>query len=344
MPIYVVGDLHLERHDGIIPGYRRGTKLQLACVDKVLKAAARDKAENVVFLGDVFDTPDPRQSTLVSLLEVLDKYPKQHFHFILGNHDAIGSTDVDTESARYALEVFAWLARNAKAKLTVYTEPALAKLDGVTCWFCPHPHIADAPANAKLAFGHFGWAGAKRDNGSTNNGGSSPKGNWLLGDYHTPQVGKRFQYAGSLTQITFGESKDKSYIVITDAWSIITKPAPKTYIFEKAEVSSKADYAALRATKVDSIPKFYSVDFSDGFVPPAEWQKELPNVIRHTFSGVAAAGDTKASLMSLVTSSDTRKIVISGLKRYLANRGLTNKQVNEGLLLVKNIAKTAVKL
>lgn len=313
----------------------------LACLKAILDTETRNGADTVVLLGDVFDTPSPRQRTLVALLELLSKYPQVTFHAIVGNHDAVGATDVKADTAQHSFEVYAWLARQKKAKIKIHTQPTVVQIGGLKYFMCPHPFIEDQPEGCHLSFGHFGWTGARTDTGYTNRSGHTPKGEWVLGDYHTPQQGDRYRYAGSLTQITFGEKQAKTYLRISDRGVVTEAKVPLTYLLDaKVKVTNDADYSALKKAQKAEPPTFYSVVF-ENYVPSTNWQAELPRVVRHDFDkthvGTGDVSETKATL-SLVFS-DTKSLVTTGLRGFMEKRGCPPKEAKAGEALVKTLVK-----
>lgn len=338
MSILAIGDAHLERLDTILPGFQRGTRYQIALLKRILDAAKKDMIEHVVFLGDVFDTPSPLQRTLVALLDLLSAYPSITFHAIVGNHDAIGATDVKADTAQHSFEVYQWLAAQKKAKINVYTSPKVVNLCGKNYFFCPHPFIEDQPAKCIMSFGHFAWTGARTDSGYSTRTGHTPKGQWILGDFHTSQQGDRYRYAGSISQITFGEKDKKVYLHITDQGIVSERKSPLTYMLNKdIVVRSVKDYNGLYALQGSTM--YFSIVF-DGFVPPDDWQSQLPNVVKHTFENMRREGaepSTKASL-SLVFG-DSKTLVKTGLDPYMKKRGLSKAEVKAGNTLIDNIVK-----
>lgn len=305
MTIIAIGDIHLEKLNGAIPGALR---LQLDALRRILRYGYQSGARHAVLLGDVFDTAHPRQSTQVALADVLNTFDMT-YHVIPGNHDR---PEIDV----HGLEVFEWIFKKNTIKGTFYDEPTLAKIDGHRYWMCPHPFIEDQPSRAILSFGHFAWKGAKRDNGTKHPGGSMPKGTWVLGDFHEPQSGKRYTYAGSITQTSFGETPNKGYLKIDgkDVQFVKIKPS---YLMEQASASCEGELKALAGGKRDGIPVYYSVDFSDGFIPHAGWQKRYPHIMPRRYTGKKRDADASSgSSARFILSMDP----LDGLSDWLAGK------------------------
>lgn len=304
---FYVGDIHLEKISGVI---HNGLELQFQALAKIFRLAKSSGASHVVFGGDIFDTPRPKQSTVVSFLNIV-RQSGIPCSAILGNHDFGSAFEHSLEMAKFAQD---WV------NITVYTEPTVAKIDGQKIWMCPHPYIEEPPRGVELCVGHFPWKNARADNGYIHKTGACPRtGYWLMSDFHEPQHGKRYVYAGSITQLTFGETPGKGYLRIEgkDVQFVRLKP---NYIMEQSTVSDEKELRALAGKKRDGVPVYYSVDFSDGFIPAAGWQRKYPHIIPRRYSGKKKDAEASTAAARFILSTNP----LDGLPDWLASKdGLT---------------------
>ena len=304
-----IGDLHLEKLTKLIPA---SLDLQLQTLESTLRGIENQGIRHVVLLGDVMDNPYPAQSTVRRFLDTLEARDL-FYHILLGNHDVAG-VDVN------GLDLVEWIGRSKRARVRVYTKPVLRTIDGVKCWLCPHPYTTSPPKGTELCFGHFPWSGAKRDNGSREPERPTPKGNWVLGDFHTHQTGNRFVYAGSLTQLSFAERLPKGYLLI-DGANVTFESIKPAYRLLRADIRSVEDLAAL------SKKALYSVTVAADLKLPSDWQLSHPNIVRVDASVKKRKNDVfMPSVFELEGPLD-------GLRAWLKKRGNLSK--SERILAMK---------
>lgn len=314
MTVACIGDLHLGKLDHLRSNF---SALQL----KTLKVTLREIVENgigsVVFLGDIFDIPDPPQQLVVRLLKLLRTF-ELDYYIILGNHDKL--------SIEYhSCEFFEALANAKFLNARVISKPEIIKVEGLKAWFCPHPYTEDVPKGVTVGFGHFPWTGAKRDNGSVEQHGYNPKGNWVLGDFHGPQDGKRHTYAGSLTQLTFGEKADKRYLIVDGDGNIQSRKVDVQYVLNSAIVSSTEELDLLD-TKV-----FWSVAWGKNYTPPADWSSKYPHILRHAFT--SKKDSKKEHYSSFILSNP-----LASLKDWLkARKNLKEDRVTRAMKVARSL-------
>lgn len=163
------------------------------------------------------------------------------------------------------------------------------------------------PKSCKYALGHFAFSGAKGDNGFVIKNKNSPKGNWILGDFHTPQRGTGYRYVGSVTQIKFHEAPEKQVIVLEDGDLSVSQHKPE-YILTKAIINEDADFDKLDKSK------FYMVSVASDYILPSRWQEKYPNVVKYTVEG-AKNKKAQVLLQNIVKSENP----LAGFDKYLEN-------------------------
>ncbi len=294
--IYAVGDLHLDANRAKIPDV---VDLRLATLDKVYTSAIESGVRHIVLLGDVFDSAYPDRDDQITLQTFLYQRGDVHWHVIVGNHDY-------ADARNYSLKHLRWLARRKIINGTVYTKPSVVKLDGFRYFMCPHPYVQDQPEGCRYSFGHFGYNGAKGDNGFVLRTKHAPRGRWLLGDYHTPQRGKRYAYAGALCQVKAHEPKSKYYFAIDEDGYRLAEVVPELRL-DRVTLRTREELAALRSDT------YYSASFARELKLPPDWAVKYPNIVwHHTEPG---ASKRQRVLMQTVASEDP----LEGLRPALLN-------------------------
>ena len=205
MTLAVIGDIHLNKLSHRIPNFNQYVlKTFRSTLDDVEKRGV----SKVVLAGDIFDDPYPSQSSNTQFLDAITDYPDIEFLAIVGNHDY-------ADSATSSLIIANW-TKKLKSNLRVVTKPEIMKVDGVRYELMPHPYVQDMSKKADFAIAHFAVNGARGDNGYVVRTKNQPKGNFILGDFHTEQQGKVkgciYDYVGSLSQLSWEERAKKSKI------------------------------------------------------------------------------------------------------------------------------------
>lgn len=201
-----VGDIHLES----LSTYLKDEDYLTPVTDtlKQIWTYARENGISHIFLlGDVFDTPFPRDDAKKAFLQSLDK--KLQYHIILGNHDVADSTRNSLQLCKYFIEDLG-LMDNVK----FHFQPEVVNICGVNFNLLPWPHhepISSAPA---ICMGHFEVKGSISDNGRVFKEGvePDPKYTWILGHLHRRQGS---MYPGSILQHRFGEPANKYFFDVT---------------------------------------------------------------------------------------------------------------------------------
>ena len=309
--ISCIGDLHIEGLERHIPDIY---KKILSTFDKVVDREVENGTSAIIQLGDTFDGADPDQIYTAAFIESLYRHPTIPKYILIGNHDF-------DDVKHYALRTIRWLFKIGFLNGKVFGKPEVMKIDGDNYLFCSHPHVVDKPPkNTFMCFGHFGYQGARGDNGYVIKSGNAPKGRWVLGDYHTAQRGKNYAYPGSLTQIKFHESPDKYIIRVDD--SVKTVKIKPDYRLGRTTIETNEQLEALDRDT------YWSVNISSKVKLPPDWARKYPNIIRHH-----AEKDTSKRqrvLMKQVASEDP----LEGFRDYLLEQGMSKKEATRTLQLM----------
>lgn len=254
--LMAIGDIHLGALSQHIPDL---WKKQLQHLQRVLNYAVDSGVQHVFLMGDVFDTAYPTNKLVIALRRCLSKYPELTFYIIIGNHDW-------ESSEHHALQWLHDLGTTKKFNFHVFTKPRVITVAGVKLFVCPHPYIMESPKPVHWCLGHFAWNNAKSDHGKPIPSGNSPRGRWILGDFHTHQNGKRYVYIGSLSQITWHEQMPKGIITFDrEDWRF--QPFTPTYRLAVKEISEDAElqdldkdcYWSIRTVNNYTLPSDYKL-------------------------------------------------------------------------------------
>lgn len=283
MTVTCIGDLHYDKLSHRLPKFNG---LLSQALRSTLDDAVDRGSEAIVLLGDITDNPYPSQNTLVDFLEVITDYDLP-FYAIIGNHDYADAT-IDS------MRITKWMRRKLKSNIRIISAPKIIKIGGMSYHFMPHPFVMDMSSKADYAFAHFAVNGARGDNGFVVRTKNQPKGNFVLGDFHTAQEGKVkkciFEYVGSLTQLSWEEDTKKSVISIEDGEKVRYK-VKLPYKLIKYTVSSDEELNACKFEKGN----FYFLKTKDGYITPRGWNLDHPMVVRT--SAVGAKKDKRAALL-----------------------------------------------
>lgn len=311
--ICVIGDIHLEAVKNILPGDSIG--LQLLAIERVLKRCEELRIRNVIQAGDLFDTSIPEDDTKLRFADTIRKFDVEWIQ-IPGNHDR-------PLLDKHSLKTLNWIGMNKVVPIEVILKPVVKVIEGIPVFICPHPYIEDQPTKAEISIGHFPWKGARRDNGSVHDSGSTPKGEWVLGDFHEPQTGPRFRYVGDLTQVKWFESANpRGFAVISDTdngLKVVQKNIEAPYRLEIIEIASPAD---LEKIDTKSEHHYYKALVHPDVALPPDWQKKYPMIIHR--EPLSQTKKLKKQIERIQLSDDP----FEGIDDYLRDRKkLSAKQI-----------------
>lgn len=207
-----IGDPHLNKLKKFF-GKEKGLQIQIEAIDFTIRHAIEEGVNNIVVLGDIYDTPFPDQDDQVAWCRLIKKYEHMNWYVILGNHDISNNQD-------HSLKTVEMMADMALPSLKIFTKPKRVVINDIPVVFCPYPHTSrpDKSEKSSLIFAHQEYKGAKRDNGMVSKDGHSisDSSNYIIsGHLHTWQDLGRLYYPGTLFQFNFGDVIDRSYTIST---------------------------------------------------------------------------------------------------------------------------------
>lgn len=321
MSIACIGDIHLTKLDHRIPKFN---ELVIQTLRSTLDNIQRRGIEKVILAGDVFDSPDPPQDAQILLMDTLTDYDLE-FLSIIGNHDY---ADVSKNS----LQIAKW-SKKLKSNIRIITEPTTLKVDGVRYELMPHPYVQDMSKKADFAIAHFAVNGARGDNGFTVRTKNQPKGNFILGDFHTEQQGKVkgciYDYIGSLSQLSWEESAKKSIIYVEDGEKHRQK-VDLAYKLVKYTVSNDDELDQCQFLE----NHFYYMKLKGGYTLPKNFAIEHPEIVKQ--SAVGKKKDARAELLA----SDSPIILnpLANLEPYLLSKKYEKALVDRAVALANDIS------
>ena len=258
----------------------------------------------------------------------MSQYESLFFHVLVGNHDW-------ESTEHHALQIIRDYGATKKFNFKVYTKPEIIEVDGVKLFICPHPYIEDVPSK-KIAWGlgHFGWNGAVGDNGYKVESKNSPRGRWIIGDFHPHQHGDRYVYPGTLTQVKFDETLPKGVLLFdADDWQF--KPFDTTYKLGTVRLESNDDLGKLDDSTL------WSVEAINGYTLPPDYKQKHHNIV-HLRAGRRRKDQRAAVLLSKDESAlhNPKRIIRDYLRSHRLD--LTEKEVKVAMKVANRVfAKVA---
>lgn len=266
MPTLFIGDVHCNKLKHKIPNFR---DLVLQTLSDTLDIGLERGCDRAIICGDIFDSPSPTQDDVVDLLSTLSK-KECEVHLLLGNHD---SADTSTHS----LKIAKWASKWKGSNLRVILKPTVLTLPEGQIWCLPHPYVEDLPKKFLFGVGHFAVNGAKSDSGFIVRSKHCPKGRWVLGDFHSPQGGRanscKYQYVGSLTQLSFAEHAKKRVLLYDDG-DFESIAVPLAYKLKRATITSLDDLP-----KIENDNTFWQLKYVSHLTLPSDWVQSHPNIV-----------------------------------------------------------------
>jgi DNA repair exonuclease SbcCD nuclease subunit len=326
MSILICGDLHVDKHEDKIPNF---TKLVLKCLSNTVRKATDNGIDTIVLAGDIFDSPEPSQAAIVSVMRCLQRM-EATVYILLGNHDS-------SNAKKHSLQVAQWFSSTSESNsVFVVTKPKIIESDDYKMLLLPHPYVYDLPTKCDIGVAHFAVNGAKSDNGFAVRSNHAPKGDWILGDFHTAQrgisKGCKYEYVGSLTQLAWEESEKKSVISLNDGDRNRIRVEP-TYRLKKVTVASEGDLVNLKATT--DIPTYFNVVLTENYRLPNGFLLENPHILKATPQSVRK--DKRAQV--LLEDSESTIDPLRNLEAYLLKQNVNEQVAVRALKYAKRLQK-----
>lgn len=137
MSIIIVGDIHAKSKEP----YRSAIK---SFFEWLLE---NYKDEEIVFLGDIFDSSSPHADIELEIMSLIQQF--NHAHLVSGNHDI---------SSRMGNTL---IPHKIHDNITIYNEPTIVMIDGIECFMLPYQYNTkeyerynDEKINSKFTFLH----------------------------------------------------------------------------------------------------------------------------------------------------------------------------------------------
>ena len=322
--IGVIGDLHLGKLKRFIPDH---LQLQIEFIKKILKRISDEGIKEVVFLGDVFDRPEPDMEIQIAFLDIILQ-TNLTLHWVCGNHDK-------NSEKKVAIDFFEGFAKKLP-NLNVWTKPSKYGSLG----FLPYPHKEPV---SRINFAHTDRPGAVWDNGMK----SRAQGKWdekkifILGHIHKPQtLGKSF-YTGSPFQLSFGESLPKYYGIVEyekNHFEYIPVRIDPPYSLFRKEIKSKKSLDRLleksRKEKSEGIVSCYQLHVKNDFRLPENL------LLNNSNFSLATTSKTIPGVMESMKNESFMEINPMGmLESWLVDAGMGKRETAWAIKQVRKVLK-----
>lgn len=330
------GDVHAEVHSRYVDDYISPIRNVFR---QITTYAKNNGIKTVIGLGDLFDNPNPKDTTQIEVLKCFS--PKLNYHLIMGNHEYYFQQSNTTEKQNaYQLINFFGSDLGALPNIKVYTSPKYVKIDGIPFKFLPFPHTKYKEEKEGICIGHFSVSGYTLDNGHEIKDGEKITNtkNMILGHLHTKQMPL---YPGSILQANFGESPNKGFLhcvariknkelTLSTKWVPIVLPLElHNIVIEKPEDLCILDKYKDKKYKIKLLVK-------NDVALPSDLTVVYPNVIK--IQGYKTKAQVEALKHNILCSDLTNFQIFNErkvLKYYLKSRGLTKLEWKEGLKIIK---------
>lgn len=317
-----IGDLHIDKLSHRVPNFNNILILTLRAT---IKAARLKGCSNFMLLGDVFDTSIPSDEGMVLLLRALADFKDCNFYLLLGNHDY-------SKKETHSLVIPKVIAKlYSQSNFEVIDKPKYFNFEGTKVYASPHPYVKPADKKVHFNIGHFAVNGAKSDNGFAIRTKNSPKGKWILGDFHTPQNIKGagyYTYVGSLTQLSFSEKANKR-VVIVDKRDVSSISVDLLYKLGDIHIKNEEDFDK----KIDNNEStFYRAIVNSGLNIPPTFLKNNPSIIKLQPKQLKKDKKAAVILKNIVESNP-----LANLPNYLGNKKLEDSVIDRAVEIANSI-------
>jgi hypothetical protein len=333
-----IGDPHLGRLVGLLAELTDAAttiRMQLAALRMIYNYARKKDIKHIIYLGDLFHTSSPRQTTIALFLQFLREYPEMHNYIIIGNHDHI---TIGVHSQQVLSSIGKYIQGS---NIYVFDKPTSINIAGIPTWFCPWPYV-EAPTTPHICIGHFDIAGAYYADGYVvkNKIAIEDLGKdnfWVIGHIHIAQN----HYPGTLYQVNFDEPPEKGFLQTNAKFSngklqvnSYWQPITPIFILHNIEYKNATQLADIAVSKTHL---WRLIRRKDSPPVPQEWLINHPNVSVSEIREPATAILPVHTAMSLQNSSE-----ISPdwqLKEFLEERGVPTAAIIRGREIVRDIIR-----
>lgn len=332
-----IGDPHLERFSSNYFNnlLQDPLDLQLKAMERGCQIAHDQGIKNVFMLGDIIDHPNPKQDTIVRLINLFNKFHYLKFWVITGNHEV-------TARGRNGLMICEFLSSaQMLPNVNIFTEPKMVTIDGFPVYFMPWGY-SEQPRGAYLGIGHHSVSGAFNDNGypikEEGEKITNKRAKWIMGHIHLRQSHDWGCYPGTPYQINFGESTSKYFVkfkaVLTDGKvDLKTRFIPSNPPFLLQTIDIKSQDQEIKKPPANT---FYKVRLSPGVTLDSAFLTSRPWIIKVEILGK----DNKVTEIVSAEDApeDTFRITPTyGLAKYLVNKGMDREKAMAAVSFVKRI-------
>lgn len=302
---------------------------QIVEIHKIYLYAIEHGIKYIVIPGDLTDTPTISDVELIELIRLFLKYDSViTTYYIAGNHDYYSVK-------KSSLSVLECLCEEGLlTNLHIMRKHTFVKIEGVMVNFVPFPNLIFPEHNKPyINFVHLDVDGAETDNGhimkidkDIDFGSNNIT---ISGHNHKYQVikSKRLVYCGNPYQKKFSEELPKGFIVCKAKYDGKKLKFDHTFVngmpeFVLKTVTIKTDKDLQKLTANNNIA--YKIIAHEGVVLPSN----LGNKYNVT--------TVKSNFAAPVITGDYDKVNLrTGLKSYLVDCGLDDKQTKIAIMLVK---------
>jgi hypothetical protein len=311
---------------------------------KPLKYATQHTIPNVIFGGDLSDTPFLSQAYFKMLVNLFLEYKHLKFWLMTGNHDY---EDQDSHALQF-IELCVTLG--ILTNVRVITQPEVIIIGKVPCNFSPFPHEAFEYKKPCINFGHMEAKGSVRDNFSRVKKGrvfSRDHQFTVLAHIHKNQVVEdRVIHPGALYQMTFGEQLPKYFLYGNFRVKNATLKHEYRFIqttpdFEliKMNIETPEDFKKISGTA----SKFYTLHVASGLTVPKNLTTKYPNImdIKGMKDGDYLSVFDRSASEDMYEGSDVVKDLLCdpmwGLLLFLKKEGLDKIQRKRAIRMVEKV-------
>jgi DNA repair exonuclease SbcCD nuclease subunit len=346
-----IGDLHLGAFGNIFADMDNPDALVFEAVQQAVDYAKYNGIKTLIFLGDLFDAPEPSQHQVTQLLAFLLTLRDYDVHIITGNHDY-------EHISHNALEIADFVIRAGMLPhVKLYLKPTQTSIDGVPFCFFPWPHHnrkkfkLTGPPSVNIA--HVEQTGALTDSGRKIEEGvklDQDSGDaWVIGHLHRRQEIGRIFYPGTLFQKTFGEPLPKGFLhgeaelrkgklKFKGKWQAIQPP----FVLENLRIEAPEDLRQVQAYSTTDRPiKRYKLFIKNSVALPPTFRVDNPHVVRIDGWKTKQEAEQleKGNLvLSPAALSDTKKLIFNDLSTTLKEKGLNKPQRKKARKIINRIA------